>query len=246
MSDRKIHVIRLASHDEMGEHPTVRLLAGLTARLPSRFEASDLSYPSCADNPQASVQQLSREITGIDKPVVLVGHLQGAYVARQFLGTSIATGMFRAGKLLGAGLVSDPLRPRGQNLGPVQVHGYGIAGEGKGWPLGMAAYHVANPNDIITSAPDDSPLRDYKRIPLEISTDHSLSHWAHQVLADILDHRQGGTSTPEEIARDSAAFAAVQEHLYGYASDTAYCTPMPDSSLTYLDVLANAIEGTWV
>ncbi|MGW4532706.1 hypothetical protein ACWEOI_17305 [Nocardia sp. NPDC004340] len=56
--------------------------------------------------------------------------------------------------------IANPMRRKGQSVGdlcPPQT--YGLHGQRGAWPAGLDVREYANPNDIITSSPGDSPLR---------------------------------------------------------------------------------------
>ncbi|MFF2550873.1 hypothetical protein ACFVUS_07715 [Nocardia sp. NPDC058058] len=56
--------------------------------------------------------------------------------------------------------IANPMRRPGQSVGNLCGSGtFGLHGKRNAWPAGIDVREYANPNDIITSAPADSPLR---------------------------------------------------------------------------------------
>ncbi|MFI9502962.1 hypothetical protein [Nocardia sp. NPDC052566] len=56
--------------------------------------------------------------------------------------------------------IANPLRKAGQSVGNLcPATTYGLHGERKRWPVAVDVREYANPDDIITSSPADSPLR---------------------------------------------------------------------------------------
>ncbi|WP_067713596.1 hypothetical protein [Nocardia yamanashiensis] len=101
-----------------------------------------------------------------DSPNVcgLLSYSLGGIVASRIL-EGVRTGEFRNadGSPLEIAFVvniANPMRRAGQSAGNLCGPGfYGLHGQRGNWPIGLDVREYANPNDIITASPADSPLR---------------------------------------------------------------------------------------
>ncbi|AEQ21084.1 conserved hypothetical protein [Rhodococcus phage E3] len=250
----KYIALRVSSFEDLDALPVTRMLANVTAKLDSSvFDARDFDSRFDPVSPAGFAKYLEH----FSVPVLLLGHLQGAALVRNYIGTTEGYQAFRDGKLLGAALISDPYRPQGHHLGSGDLSGMGMFGEGLRWPLAMPVYHLAHEGDIVTNAEPGSPLYDVKGLMDMFLTEPSRTPgsahtycWAEEASVDLTRRRWAseglGTPTGKRLAKQYAkTITDLQNHHYGGLSTTAYLTPMPDSGETYIGYLARIIEETW-
>lgn len=143
------------------------LLREVTVRLDDRFAPRWVGYPasygpvatgglSYVQSTEAGVCALLDRLREDAGPIALIGYSQGCTVIRELLGM-IAAGIVPVGRIVAAGFISDPQQPAGVVPG---CEGRGVAGEGPPLPAAVSVMWVANPQDMICNASDDSYVRD--------------------------------------------------------------------------------------
>lgn len=110
-------------------------------------------------------------------PVMLAGYSAGAQVVSEYLG-DIADGVYPLPpNLVGAVLVANPLTSklggwtRPALLPPIipERRLYGVAGEHRTFPEGLAYFALGNRNDIICASEENSPIRGFSNISKSFS-----------------------------------------------------------------------------
>lgn len=89
-------------------------------------------------------------------PVVITGYSGGGALAGN-VAAEIARGEHPELDVRGVGLISDPLRS--DDPWDLSTTGWGIAGIRPIAQVWFPVWHCADPSDVITSCPEDSPLR---------------------------------------------------------------------------------------
>ena len=131
---------------------------------------------------QNAIPVINDILNNTNDQIVLLGYSQGAAIARRIL-AQIGAGVhgtvdFFTGRVIGAGLIADPARPAGENLGPQIAPGYGIAGTEEVWEKAFLL-EIANPLDVICCAPHNSLIRTFSDFTGFFATDKaSLERWA--------------------------------------------------------------------
>lgn len=235
----------------IGEDFRDNLLNDVTERLdPKRFRARQIPWqasygpvpsPGGFSFDKALAQGRERLLNAINDdpyPVVLLGYSGGAALAGN-VAAEVGTGTWPDLDVRGVGLVSDPYRPLDYNL-----PGWGIAGTR---PIrGLPVWQLADPADVITCCPKDSPLRTFA----DQSTAFSLADpeaWAE----DLLDRLK--TKRWQEVKVDwlnlFGTFSQYRQAQYdaeGYlfrGDHTSYATRLvPGSTRTYTEWLADRIN----
>lgn len=105
---------------------------------------------------RVGVNRLRAEVLRSPEPAILAGYSLGALVVSDFL--EQATGNLMVLPEIAAVVnIANPARHRSQSYG-LPSFGYGLDGEHGVWP-DAPVFEIANPVDMITSAPDLSPWR---------------------------------------------------------------------------------------
>jgi hypothetical protein len=140
---------------------------------PKRYRlGGDLAYPGSigpanpSANPFGPAEQQSRDagvaaiaaaVRACPARVVLGGYSLGAQVISDFLELK-AAGQFDDCDIEGVFLLANPSRALDEGIDP-DLPGWGINGEHKPWPRDIPVVTGANPADVITCCPPNSPLR---------------------------------------------------------------------------------------
>ena len=175
--------------------PNGTMLKVVTDKLDSRWyrQAKWIGYPaqyagvmsyeaSIAAAIAKAIPVILNEINTTSNQIVLLGYSQGAAVARRIL-AQISAGLHGpvsmfTGRVIGAGLIADPVRPAGKNLGPYVAPGWGVAGSDLVWDKAFLL-EIANPLDVICCAPEGSLIRTFADFSGFFATDQaSLEKWA--------------------------------------------------------------------
>lgn len=181
--------------DNRSTPPNGTMLKVVTDKLDSRWyrQARWVGYPaqyagvmsyeaSIAAAIQNAIPIIADVLNNTTHQVVLLGYSQGAAVVRRIL-AQLKNGVhgpvsFFDGRVIGAGLIADPARPAGKNLGPQVAPGYGIAGPEEVWEKAFLL-EIANPLDVICCAPQNSLIRTFADFTGFFATDQaSLERWA--------------------------------------------------------------------
>ncbi|ORM37052.1 PE-PPE domain-containing protein [Williamsia sp. 1135] len=200
------------------------LLAAVTDRLDDRFASRWVGYPasygpvptaggvSYLDSVRTGVDHLSTAIAETEGPIMLIGYSQGCVVIRELLA--------RDGHLLGnvvaAGFVADPHQPPGAVAG---CDGFGLAGPGAPLPRDLPALWIADPDDVICNASDDSFLRDVADLTAGLSV-RDLRGWLRslwQVVTSNSFQNAARTSIrPRQWRKDVQRLRVVALEIAGY------------------------------
>lgn len=174
---------------------------------------------------QRGVAYLAAEIRATPNRVILVGYSLGALVISDFL-TLQARGLFTDCEVSAVVNLANPARAAGVSFG-LPSFGYGLDGQHPQWPP-IPTYEIANPVDLITSAPANSPWRQFADQIRTFSV-ADVGTWLRHML-DQLDgaeqrQAQGNWLRPEFWE----AYAQAPAWLVGYLRDgqhtAAYTQP---------------------
>ncbi|RVW06248.1 alpha/beta hydrolase family protein [Rhodococcus spongiicola] len=240
----------------IGEPYPSPMLANVTRLLdPERFRIVALPW-SATYGPVPSVRGISfdkalrtgREML-IDyirrdpNPVVLLGYSGGAALAGN-VADEIALGDHPGLDLRGVGLISDPLRSSVNDVNPGAT-GCGIAGS-RPIPGNFLVWHCADPADVITCCPLDSPLRTFA----DQSAAFSLADpgaWATDLLDRLRTRRWQSTIRDwRNIPAVLRAYRQAISDARGYLTDdhTSYhLRRYPGTDRTYCEWMADRING---
>jgi hypothetical protein len=148
---------------------------------PAQYAGSMSYEQSITTAVNNAVAIMARELQA-GNMIVLLGFSQGATICRRIL-AMYGNGAFGdvnwyIGKVIGAGLIADPVRPAGKNLGPQVAPGSGVAGSEPIWDKAFLL-EIANPKDVICCAPYNSLIRTFADFTGFFATDgRSLEQWA--------------------------------------------------------------------
>lgn len=199
------------------------LLSGVTDRLDDRFESRWVGYPasygpvpvpggvSYTKSVRLGVRRLAESINEASGPIMLIGYSQGCVVIRELLArTGTPPGV------VAAGFVADPHQPRGAVPG---CEGFGLAGRGSELPAGLPTLWIADSDDVICNASDDSILRDVADLTAALSI-RDLRGWLRslwQVLTSNGFQNAARTSVrPAQWRRDLRRLRVVVVEIAGY------------------------------
>ncbi|WP_213573301.1 alpha/beta fold hydrolase [Rhodococcus sp. USK13] len=175
-------------------------------------------------------------------PVVITGYSGGGALAGN-VAAEIARGEHPELDVRGVGLISDPLMP--WPYSPAGPTTWGIAGErwidARAFPL----WHLADPADVITCCPAESPLRTLA----DQSAAFSLvdpREWGWDLIRRVREKRWQATirdwrNVPEVWRAYSAAIDGVRGYLTG-EHDSYHLRHYPGSTRTYTEWLADRIN----
>ncbi|WP_207839388.1 PE-PPE domain-containing protein [Williamsia soli] len=199
------------------------LLAEVTDRLDDRFVSRWVGYPasygpvpaargvSYLASVQTGVDRLAAAIAETEGPIMLIGYSQGCVVIRELLA--------RSGLLAGvvaAGFVADPHQPPGAVLG---CDGFGLAGPGAPLPRDLPALWIADPDDVICNASDDSFLRDVADLTAALSV-RDLRGWLFSLWRVLISNSfQNAARTsirPRQWRRDLQRLRVAASEVAGY------------------------------
>lgn len=139
------------------------------------------SWHNAAHGGVLDIDNILNQNAEFDTRVILLGYSGGCKVIRDWLDAR----PHQRQRVAAVGLLSDPFRPHlGFQAGTDNPGGSGICG-GRNTPLGDRTFYTSFRNDVISSCPDDSPLRTLAdlsdKIPgafIEDFTDHvRLGNW---------------------------------------------------------------------
>ncbi|KQR98900.1 hypothetical protein ASG12_11205 [Williamsia sp. Leaf354] len=164
------------------------LLAEVGAHLDHRFRCRWVGYPSSygpvpqrdgmsfAESVAVGSARLQAAMAAVDGPVMLIGYSQGCVVIRDALSRARRSRRDLS-TVLGVGLVADPHQPPGAVAG---CEGFGIAGPGPALPPDIATMWIADPNDMICNASDDSLIRDIADLTSALSL-RDVAAWMRRI-----------------------------------------------------------------
>ncbi|MCQ4122719.1 PE-PPE domain-containing protein [Rhodococcus tibetensis] len=175
------------SHPDDHRTEVSGLLREVTDKLDDRFVARWVGYPasygpvaagglSYKQSTEMGVRALLDRLKETPDPIILIGYSQGCTVIRELLGI-IAAGHMTAGRVVAAGLISDPQQPAGVLPG---CEGRGVAGEGPPLPATVSVMWVADPQDMICNASEDSYVRDIADLTRSMSV-RTAHIWFSQI-----------------------------------------------------------------
>ncbi|WP_327139350.1 PE-PPE domain-containing protein [Nocardia sp. NBC_01327] len=232
------------------------MLAHVTALLDTtKFRiVGDVSYPAtvgaagaawniCGASEDESVREgiinLANLIRSTPNTVGVLGYSLGALVVSGFLEAK-ARGEYADCEVAWVGTVANPARAQDSSIDP-QPFGFGVAGQHGPWPA-IPVWEAANPADVITSCPSDSPLRTFADGISAFSL-ADTGGWTTDLIDRVRTHRWqpddlGSLLHPVATWRLwSTAAAAMEGYTVGGAHTTAYIAG------GYLDRLASAINA---
>jgi hypothetical protein len=143
--------------------------------------------------------------------------------------------------------IANPLRKAGDsvnNLCPSTT--FGLAGQHGAWPTQVATQEYANPNDIITASPADSPLRIIAAgiSPFSFIEGARLGNVSYLLFAELMDFL---TENPvANLARYTAAVNGVIGYLtpYPFGQHVLYSAQdMPGTDVIWTTAAANYITA---
>lgn len=235
----------------IGESLRENMLSNVTKYLdPARFRAREVpwsaSYGAVGGRPDgasfgralADGRTILLEMIRNDPyPVILKGYSGGAALAGN-VAAEIGLGNYKELDVRGVGLISDPLRSLDYNL-----PGWGIAGTR---PIrGLPVWQMADPTDVITCCPKDSPLRTLADQSAAFSLADPIA-WGSDLVDRLSRSRwQEITQTwhPVEIYR---RYSEAMDDAAGYlwrGDHVSYNTRLvPGSTRTYTEWLADRIN----
>ncbi|MEV0946136.1 alpha/beta fold hydrolase [Rhodococcus sp. NPDC049939] len=187
-------------------------------------------------------EMLLENIADDPNPVVLVGYSAGAALAGH-VAAEISWGNHPGLDLRGVGLISDPFR-HPMNVVNATASGWGIAGR-RIIPVAFPVWQLADPADVITCCPPDSPLRTIA----DQSTAFSLADphaWVEDLLDRLRTRRWQATirdwrNIPQVWRAYTRAISGVKGYLNGeHTSYHLRC--YPGSTRTYCEWLADRIN----
>ncbi|MDV7244503.1 MULTISPECIES: hypothetical protein [Rhodococcus] len=176
-------------------------------------------------------------------PVVLLGYSGGAALAGN-VAAEISAWKHPDLDVRATGLISDPLRPYGATASGAP--GWGIAGSRSFSGTGAGPFwHCADPADVITSCPANSPLRTLA----DQSAAFSLvdpREWGWDLIRRVRERRWQATirdwrNVPEVWRAYSAAIGGVRGYLTG-EHDSYHLRRYPGSTRTYTEWLSDRIN----
>lgn len=181
-----------------------------------------------------------------DDTAVLLGYSAGASLVGNYaeLAGRSPKAMYNR-RILGVGLVADPMRPPGAD----GVPGFGVGGARHLPAADFPVFWASDPMDPITSLPANSPLRTIADQTYAMSfAPGEFPAW----IGDIVDRLRTGRWqrvtvewwNPIGVARQYAeALAAAHRYLFG-GDHTSYAFRIdPQSGKNYLETLANKLNG---
>ncbi|MFE5699952.1 hypothetical protein [Rhodococcus koreensis] len=176
-------------------------------------------------------------------PVVLLGYSGGAALAGD-VAAEIGAWKHPDLDVRAAGLISDPLRPYSWGANVTGLPGRGIAGSR---PISGAArvWHMADPADVITCCPLDSPLRTLADQSAALSLADPRS-WGWDLITRLRQGRWQATirdwrNVPEVWRAYGAAIAGARGYL-GADHTSYHLRRYPGSTRTYTEWLADRIN----
>lgn len=233
-----------------------QMLANVTRKLdPRRFVIKDVPWESNyspTPNPLGSSFDKSlhdgralllKMIRDDPNPVVLLGYSGGAALAGS-VAAEIANGDFPMLDIRGVGLISDPLRERTRG----SAYGWGIAGQRRIPPANWPVWYCADPADVITCCPPDSPLRTISDQSAAFSLVDPAA-WSWDLVQRLRQQRWQATikdwrNVPAVWKAYSDAIDGAQGYLFRGAHTFAYTSHrVPGTNSTYCDWLADRINS---
>ncbi|QSE94169.1 alpha/beta fold hydrolase [Rhodococcus pseudokoreensis] len=172
-------------------------------------------------------------------PVVIIGYSGGGALAGN-VAAEIARGEHPALDVRGVGLISDPLRPMTRT-----DYTWGIAG--KRWiNADFPVWHLADPSDVITSCPEDSPLRTFADQSASFAL-ADLRSWGWDLVDRIRRRRWQATirdwhNAPEIWRAYTQALHGADGYLRRGDHTSYHLRRYPGSTRTYTEWLADRIN----
>ncbi|WP_019203684.1 PE-PPE domain-containing protein [Tsukamurella sp. 1534] len=209
------------------------MLSHVVAELDDRFAARWVGYPasygpvpardgvSFTESVEIGVERLRAAIAETRGLIALIGYSQGCTVVRRVLG-DIAEGDAVEPRIIAAGLVSDPERPRGSDPA---LAGSGVAGDGPPIPGGLPVQWISHPHDVICNASEDSFVRDIADATAYFTL-RDLATWAPRAAGEYLgDKFQNATRTAfgsRQWRRDVERLKTAGREILGYLPRVRY------------------------
>ncbi|AHH18699.1 hypothetical protein NONO_c39150 [Nocardia nova SH22a] len=143
--------------------------------------------------------------------------------------------------------ISNPLRRAGDsvnNLCPATT--FGLYGQHGGWPAGVATREYANPGDIITASPGDSPLRIISAgiSPFSFAEGARIGNVSYLIFAQLMQFLM--LNPLANIQRYAVAVNGVIGYLTPYPEGQHVLYPakdMPGTDVTWTTAAANYITA---
>ncbi|SLG39968.1 Uncharacterised protein [Mycobacteroides abscessus subsp. abscessus] len=233
------------------------LLASLTPQLDPGIVVHDVDYPaaigpanpdhnplggvSLYDSVEAGVAEIARLVARADEPVGLVGYSLGAMAISRYLErcrSGWITAGFDANRIAFVGLVANPLRAEGDSIDG-KAHGWGIAGQHGPWPV-LPVFEIANPGDMITACPANSPLR-YLADSLTFASATDLGLWKADIMSRLRTGNWQLAGARPPLRDYAAAVTGLWGYLFGGQHVGAYTRP-DGSGVSMLGRLAGLIN----
>lgn len=244
-----------------GEHPGANLLKNVTKQLdPARFRVIEVAYPATIgpvggrpgdpsemESVRRGVSELERHTAEAPGKVVTIGFSLGGVLTTEHLSR---TDNPNNRKVVMSGNIANPRRRAGKSYG-LPSFGEGIFGRPINDPRQWA--EIANPGDVMTSMPADSPLRLGSDLIQWMSLSDPL-RWATDVIAKlpaVQAQLLGADGRRLFDPRFWQSFPEAINLLNGYARGgthtTAYFQPMwrdwKGRPISGIDLLARCVNG---
>ncbi|QDQ93727.1 hypothetical protein FND50_25190 [Rhodococcus sp. WB9] len=176
-------------------------------------------------------------------PVVITGYSGGGALAGN-VAAEIAHGEHPELDVRGVGLISDPLMP--WPYSPAGPTTWGIAGEREIDERAFPVWHLADPADVITCCPADSPLRTFADQSAAFAL-ADLRSWGYDLVDRVRTRRWQATirdwhNAPEVWRAYTQALHDADGYLRLGHHTSYHLRRYPGSTRTYTEWLADRIN----
>lgn len=205
------------------------------------FGAAGLLGPSEETSRTAGVAALAAAVRATPNRAGVIGYSLGSCVVTAFLEAK-ARGEYADCEIAWAALVANPWRAQGWSIDRDR-YGFGINGARGRWPTDIPIWEVANPADVITSCPPDSPLRSLAD-GITAFTAVAGCEWGSDLIDRMLRRRwqpRGGVDLLHPV-QTWRRYARAADDLNGYLFGQHHFQAYIDGG--YLDRLAARINAT--
>lgn len=244
-------------------------MCGAVARLldPATFRVRDIAYPatigrvgakqgqpgySLDRSVELAVQSAAQATIATPNRVGLISYSLGGIAVSRFLEDverEIYTNA-NGSKLDIAFVVNiaNPARARGDRHGVIPAPGYGLHSSHGKWPDSTVVYELANPHDLMCSAPADSPVR---KIAGALSPYAALEARETDPFADLKNIRNTDWLAKFRPGRYTEAALGLGGYLIPYGTPprtqhTMYAfEKVPGTTLTWTEWAAAEINRGW-
>ncbi|AOE44392.1 lysin B [Gordonia phage Ghobes] len=229
----RTRVLLLRGTGESQAHPERNLLWAVVRQLPESWSREEVTYPASISFANQNrnlfgvsgdrsvllgVEQLRATLRNAhpDDRFVVLGYSLGALVGTKFLES--LEPVLRS-KVLAAGFVANPLRPKGLSAGRGDVGGFGLV-DSVELPWLERRWELARPDDVVTAARADSLFRPWAEEVLAFS----VADPAPAVQKFFWDTLLGKNQLPvaalfdgrfEQAAKDARGYLSTA-HTLGY------------------------------